>query len=74
MTPNSIPLCDLQSQYRTIQPEIEAAIARVLNSGQVINGPEVVAFEEEIAPQCGAKYAVGCGSGTDAILLALAAM
>ncbi|VTS03657.1 DegT/DnrJ/EryC1/StrS family aminotransferase [Tuwongella immobilis] len=74
MASNSIPMCDLLSQYRMIQPEIEAAIARVLNSGQVINGPEVTAFEEEIAPACGSKFAVGCGSGTDAILLALAAL
>ena len=44
---------------------------RVLASGQVILGPEVTAFEREAADYCGAAHAVGCGSGTDALSLAL---
>jgi dTDP-4-amino-4,6-dideoxygalactose transaminase len=69
-----IPLCDLQGQYRELQPQIQEALARVLASGQVILGPEVQALEEEVARYCGAAYGVGCGSGTDALLLALHAL
>jgi dTDP-4-amino-4,6-dideoxygalactose transaminase len=70
----SVPLCDLQAQYRALQPEIEARVLRVLASGQVIQGPEVAALEEEVAQYCGAGHAVGCSSGSDALLLALAAL
>src|SRR5262249_7088264 len=66
-----VPLCDLQEQYRELQPQLEAALARVLASGQVILGPEVTALEKEIADYCGAAHGVGCASGTDALLLAL---
>src|SRR5438067_5203766 len=71
---SDIPLCDLQAQFRSLQPELEAAVARVLSSGQVILGPEVAALEEEVAAYCGAAYGIGCGSGTDALLLALHAL
>jgi dTDP-4-amino-4,6-dideoxygalactose transaminase len=66
-----VPLCDLQAQFRELQPQLEAAIARVLASGQVILGPEVAALEREVALFCGVNYGVGCGSGTDALSLAL---
>jgi dTDP-4-amino-4,6-dideoxygalactose transaminase len=69
-----VPLCDLQDQYRQLKPDIDAAVARVLASGQFINGPEVAALEREVADACGAAFAVGCGSGTDALLLALKAL
>ena len=69
-----VPLCDIQGQYRQLQPRIEEAIARVLESGQVILGPEVASLEEEIAQYCGVGHAVGCASGTDALLLALHAL
>jgi dTDP-4-amino-4,6-dideoxygalactose transaminase len=69
-----VPLCDLQAQYNALRPEIEAAVLRVLASGQVILGPEVAALEREAADYCGAAHAIGCGSGTDAILLALVAL
>src|SRR5262245_34621616 len=69
-----VPLCDLQGQYRELGPQIHDALARVLASGQVILGPEVAALEDELARYCGAAFAVGCGSGSDALLLALHAL
>src|SRR5438270_6687488 len=69
-----VPLCDLQAQYRELRGELEAALARVLASGQVILGPEVAALEAEVAAYCGASHGIGCGSGTDALSLALHAL
>jgi dTDP-4-amino-4,6-dideoxygalactose transaminase len=69
--PAGVPLCDLQAQYRALQGPLQEAVLRVLASGQVILGPEVAALEEELACYCGAAHAVGCASGTDALLLAL---
>jgi dTDP-4-amino-4,6-dideoxygalactose transaminase len=70
----SVPLCDIQAQYRTLETKLQDAVNRVLKSGQVINGPEVTALEEETARYSGAKHGVGCSSGSDALLLALAAL
>jgi dTDP-4-amino-4,6-dideoxygalactose transaminase len=67
------PFLDLREQYRQIKPEIDEAVARVFESQYFILSPEVQAFEEELARYVGTKYAVGCGSGTDALLLALMA-
>jgi dTDP-4-amino-4,6-dideoxygalactose transaminase len=64
----------LRTQYQELQSQIEEAVARVLRSGQVILGPEVKALEEEVAHYCGAGHAIGCASGTDALLLALYAL
>ena len=69
-----VPLCDIGLQYRNLQAEIDAAVLGVLRSGMVILGPETAKFEEQAAEYCGAKYALGCGSGTDALLLALYAL
>ena len=68
-----IPLVDLQAQYRSIRPEIDAAIQRVLDSSRFISGDEVTLFEEAFASYCGARYAVGVASGTAALHLALLA-
>jgi dTDP-4-amino-4,6-dideoxygalactose transaminase len=68
-----IPLVDLQAQYRSIKPEIDAAVARVLDSSQFILGPEVAAFEREFAAYCGTTDAVAMNSGTSALHLALLA-
>jgi len=70
----TVPLCDLQTQYRRLQGDLEAAVKRVLSSCQVIQGPEVAGLEQEIARYCGVAHAVGCSSGSDALLLALAAL
>jgi dTDP-4-amino-4,6-dideoxygalactose transaminase len=72
--PGGVPLCDLHPQYARLKAQLEAAIFRVLSSGQVILGPEVAALEEEVAACCGASHGVGCGSGTEAISLALHAL
>ncbi|MGA2670023.1 MAG: DegT/DnrJ/EryC1/StrS family aminotransferase [Dehalococcoidia bacterium] len=69
----NVPLVDLKAQYNSIKAEIDVAINRVLEHGQFILGPEVNAFEDEVAAYCGTKYAVGVASGTDALHLALLA-
>jgi len=69
-----VPLCDIQAQYKALQPQIDAAVLRVLGTGQAILGPEVEAFEKEAAAATGAAFAVGCSSGTDALILALHAV
>jgi len=68
-----IPILDLSAQHQQIAGEIEAAVARVLNSQKFILGPEVQEFERELAPYCQCAEAVGCASGSDALLLALMA-
>jgi dTDP-4-amino-4,6-dideoxygalactose transaminase len=73
-TTPGVPLCDLQAQFRKLEPELQEAVMRVLRSGQVILGPEVAALENEIADYCGARHGVGCSSGSDALMLALCAL
>lgn len=68
-----IPILDLHAQYQVIGREIEEAVNAVLKSQQYILGPEVKELEKEIAAYCESKYAIGCASGSDAILLALMA-
>jgi dTDP-4-amino-4,6-dideoxygalactose transaminase len=68
------PFLDLRAQYQQIKPEIDAAVARVFESQYFILSPEVQNFEQSLAAYVGAKHAVGCGSGTDALLLALMAL
>src|SRR5262249_36100164 len=66
-----VPLLDLKAQYATIRAEIRVAIDRVCESQHFILGPEVAALEEEIAAFCGARFAIGVSSGTDALLMCL---
>ena len=68
-----VPLLDLKRQYATIKTEVDEAIARVLSHTQFILGPEVKQFEENLAAYCESQFAVGCASGTDALLLSLRA-
>ena len=74
--PASVPvsLLDLKAQYAGIKDEVLDAVQRVLASQQLILGPDVEAFEAEIARYVGAQFAIGCGSGSDALLLALMAL
>jgi dTDP-4-amino-4,6-dideoxygalactose transaminase len=69
-----IEFLDLKSSYIELKNEIDQAIARVLNSGWYIGGPEVESFEVEYANYCEAKYAVGVANGLDALHLSLLAM
>lgn len=68
-----IPMVDLKAQYADLRPEIDQALAEVLDSAQFILGPNVKAFEQEAARYLGVDHAVACASGTDALHLALAA-
>jgi len=70
----AIPFIDVAAQRRRLGVAIDAAVARVLNHCQFILGPEVGAFETELAAFCGAKHVVSCASGTDALVLSLRAM
>ena len=69
-----IPILDLKGQYKQIQEKLEKNVIEVLRSGSYILGPNVKAFESEIAEYCGAKHAVTCANGTDALQLALRAL
>ncbi|MBI3408913.1 MAG: DegT/DnrJ/EryC1/StrS family aminotransferase [Planctomycetes bacterium] len=69
-----VPLCDVQAQFRNLEADLSDAALRVLRSGQVIGGPEVASLEKEVARYCGAGFGIGCSSGSDALLLALAAL
>ena len=69
----SISLVDLKAQLNSIRDEVDTAIQRVLQQGQFILGPDVRAFEEEIAAYCGTKFAVSVASGSGALHLALLA-
>jgi dTDP-4-amino-4,6-dideoxygalactose transaminase len=69
-----IPLVDLKAQYRAIGPEIDAAIARVIERQSFINAAETRAFEEEFAAFCEAPEAIGVSNGTTAIELVLNAL
>ncbi len=68
-----VPLLDLKIQNDSLRPEIDEAIKRVLDSNGFILGAEVSDLEAELADYCETKFAVGCASGTDALLLALMA-
>jgi dTDP-4-amino-4,6-dideoxygalactose transaminase len=68
-----VPSLDLKIQYQSIKPEIDAAIGRVLESGQFVLGSEVAGFEKEFAAYCGASECIALNSGTSALHLALLA-
>ncbi len=69
-----IPVFDLKSQHASLRSELEAAAVRVMASGWFILGPEVEAFEREFAAYIGTAHAVGVGSGTEALQIALLAL
>lgn len=71
--PSVIPMVDTRCWHQEIQPQLEQAALRVLRSGRFILGPELEAFEQEVAAYLGSPYAIGCANGTDALVLALSA-
>ncbi len=68
-----VPMVDLRAQLDRIRPEVDAAVARVLESTRFIGGEECSRLEEEFAAYCGASAACGVANGTDALILALRA-
>jgi len=64
---------DLKTQQRRIKEQLDANIQRVLSHGSYIMGPEIKEIEKKLAAYVGAKHAIGCASGTDALLMALMA-
>jgi dTDP-3-amino-3,4,6-trideoxy-alpha-D-glucose transaminase len=69
-----VPLFDTSTPLLGLRDELRAAVARVLDSGRYILGPEVSAFEQEFAAYCGCAHAIGVANGTEAITIALRAM
>jgi len=68
-----VPLLDVQRQYHPLRAELMAAIEQVCDSGKFVLGPECEKLEHSLAEYCQAKHAIGCASGSDALLLALMA-
>ena len=68
-----ISFIDLKAQQARIRPAIDRAIARVLDHGQYIMGPEIAELERQLAAFTGAKHAISCASGTDALMMAMIA-
>ncbi len=68
-----VPFVDLKVQYNEIKMELQSVVGKVLERGVFVGGEEVEEFEEEFARYCGVRFAVGVGSGTEAIHLALLA-
>src|SRR6266403_1255320 len=66
-----VPLLDLRAQHHLLRPQLLEAIERVIDSTQFVLGSEVDGLEKEIAKYCTTKFAIGCASGSDALLLAM---
>jgi dTDP-4-amino-4,6-dideoxygalactose transaminase len=69
-----VPLLDLIAQHQTIREEVMTAVTRVFDTQQFIMGAGVADFERAAAEYCGVKHAIGCASGSDALLMALMAL
>ena len=70
---NRVPFIDLSAHHSPIRAELDSAIAEVIDCGAFAGGPFVEKFESEFAAYCGGKYAIGVGSGTEALWLVLLA-
>jgi dTDP-4-amino-4,6-dideoxygalactose transaminase len=74
LTQHAIPMLDLTDEVNELWDELNTAIQRVLRSGHFIMGPDVTAFEKEVASYLGVKHAIGLNSGTDALIIGLRAL
>ncbi len=74
MTAAPVPMLDVNRQNAPLQAEIEGAIAEIARTGAFVHGPACRAFEEAMAKYCGVEHAIGCASGSDALILALMAL
>jgi dTDP-4-amino-4,6-dideoxygalactose transaminase len=72
--PTAVPMLDVNRENSKLAKELEAAMAEVSRSGAFVHGPACQKFEAEMTAYCGAKHAIGCASGSDALLLALLAL
>src|SRR5690606_13452733 len=70
----SVPLLDLRAQFATIRDDVDAAMRRVVDDQAFILGAPVADLERQVAELSRTRYAIGCASGTDALLLALRAL
>jgi dTDP-4-amino-4,6-dideoxygalactose transaminase len=70
----NVPLLDLQAQYVSLRDDLQRAVERVMSSQRFVLGDEVRGLENSIADYCETKHAIGCASGSDALLLALMAL
>jgi dTDP-4-amino-4,6-dideoxygalactose transaminase len=70
----NVPLLDLQAQYVSLRDDLQQAVHRVMSSQRFVLGDEVRKLETSIADYCRTKHAIGCASGSDALLLALMAL
>jgi UDP-2-acetamido-2-deoxy-ribo-hexuluronate aminotransferase len=71
---NKISMCDLNGQYRKIKTEVDQAIQDVISASAFIKGPDVKAFEAELAQYLGVKHVIACANGTDALQISLMAL
>jgi len=69
-----VPLLDLKAQFAPLRQEISQKVQQIMDSQMFVLGAEVEAFEREVAAYVGAAHAIGCASGTDALILSLAAL
>ena len=72
--PEPVPFIDLVAQFQTIRDEVKQTVDEVFETQRFILGEEVEQLEAEIADYCDARYAIGCASGTDALVLSLMAL
>ena len=70
----AVPLLDVNRGNHALRDELVAALAEVVDSGKFLHGPQVTELETQLAKLCHTKHAVGCASGSDALLLALMAL
>ena len=66
-----VPPFSLSEQIQELGAELDRAVLEVLRSGQYIGGATIASFEQDFAAACGVPHAIGCNSGTDALILAL---